>query len=85
MDRTDTDKRRAARHRVLKGGKISFHHLGTSTDCTVRNLSDTGACLIVTSQIGIPNEFDLLIESGHAVRPCRVAWRSGNKIGVSFR
>jgi len=81
----DTDKRRASRRRILKGGRISFHQLGTSTDCTIRNLSDTGACLIATSQVGIPNEFNLVTDSDKAVRRCRVEWRSGNRIGVSFK
>jgi PilZ domain-containing protein len=84
MTRTDTEKRRAPRRRVLKGGKISFRQLGTSTDCTIRNLSDTGACLLVASPVGIPNDFDLLPDGGGATMRCRVEWRSGNKIGVSF-
>ena len=82
---SDADKRRASGRRVLKGGKITFHQLGTSRDCTIRNLPDTGACLIVTSQVGIPNEFNLVTDSDKAVRPCCVEWRSRNKIGVSFK
>ena len=85
MDKPVTERRKVARRRVLKGGKISFHQLGTSTDCAVRNLSDAGACLLVTSQVGIPNEFELSIESEHTVRLCRIEWRSGSRIGVSFR
>jgi hypothetical protein len=85
MDDPATNNRRAPRHRVLKGAKISFHQLGTSTDCTIRNLSDTGACLIVESQAGIPNDFDLVLDSSKTVKHCRVQWRSTNKIGVSFR
>ncbi|MEA2948914.1 MAG: hypothetical protein QOI40_4244 [Alphaproteobacteria bacterium] len=85
MDEQDANKRRAPRHRVLKGAKISFHQLGTSTDCIMRNLSEAGACLIVESQTGIPNDFDLVLDSGKAIKRCRVEWRSGSKIGVSFR
>jgi hypothetical protein len=79
-----TDHRRAPRRKVLKGAKISFHQLGTSTDCTVRNLSNTGACLVVESQLGIPNDFDLLLASDRSIKRCRVEWRAGNKLGVSF-
>ena len=84
MDHADTNKRRSPRRRVLKGGKISFDFLGTSTDCTVRNLSDTGACLVVESQVGIPNDFDLILESDRTTKRCHVEWRTNNKIGVSF-
>jgi hypothetical protein len=69
---------------VLKGGKISFHQLGTSTDCRVRNLSEFGACLVVTSPVGVPNEFELILNRDKTPRRCRVEWRSANQIGVSF-
>ena len=81
----DHETRRAPRHKVLKGAKISFHSLMTSTECTVRNLSDTGACLVVTSQVGVPDDFDLVLDSDRSVRRCHVEWRTGAKIGVSFR
>ena len=79
------ESRRALRRKVLKGAKISFHNMMTSTDCTVRNLSDTGACLIVTSQVGVPDDFDLMLECDRSVKRCHVEWRAGTKIGVSFR
>jgi hypothetical protein len=56
-----TKKHRAERRRVLKSGKISDARLQASIDCIVRDVSDTGACLIVSSQVDIPNEFDLMI------------------------
>jgi len=37
----EDEHRIAARHRVLKGGRIQFG--GGSIDCTVRNISETGA------------------------------------------
>jgi PilZ domain-containing protein len=73
---------RAPRHRVLKAGTISFGGAGIS--CTIRNLSDTGAALEVTSPIGIPQEFILLVEADHSSRQCRVVWRKEHRIGVTF-
>jgi hypothetical protein len=81
---TDTGKRQGPRRRVLKGGKISFHQLRTSTACTIRNVSELGACLVVTGPIGIPDEFDLVMDSDKTSRRCRVEWRSANQLGVSF-
>jgi hypothetical protein len=52
------DKQRQARCRVLKGAHITFKGHGAAIDCTVRNLSDRGACLKVESPIGIPDSFD---------------------------
>jgi len=76
------EKRGASRHRVLKAGTISFGGAGIS--CTVRNLSSAGAALDVTSPIGIPNEFVLIVAADNVVRQCRIAWRKERRIGVVF-
>jgi PilZ domain len=76
----DDEHRIAARHRVLKGARIHFG--GGAIDCTVRNISDTGAALEVTSPLGIPTEFVLVTEDGQ--RPCRVVWRREKRIGITF-
>jgi hypothetical protein len=47
------EHRTAPRRRLLKAGRISFG--GGTIDCTVRNLSETGAALEVSSPVGIPN------------------------------
>jgi hypothetical protein len=49
----------------------------------VRNMSLSGARLQVTSVVGIPNTFDLLIGRAEP-RPCRVAWRTLKELGVEF-
>jgi hypothetical protein len=77
-----SEKRKSPRHRVLKAGTISFGGAGIS--CTIRNLSDDGAALDVTSPIGIPPEFVLVIEADNATRQCRVVWRKERRIGVIF-
>jgi hypothetical protein len=74
------EHRIATRHRVLKGGRIRFG--GGSIDCTVRNISDTGAALDVTSPVGIPDQFTLVTDGGHL--RCRVVWRKEKRIGVTF-
>lgn len=76
----DDEHRTTTRHRVLKGGRIQFG--GGSIDCAVRNLSETGAALDVTSPLGIPTEFILVTDGDH--RPCRVVWRKEKRIGVTF-
>lgn len=77
---SEDDHRNTPRHRVLKGARIMFG--GGSIDCTVRNLSDTGAALDVTSPLGIPTEFTLATDGEQ--RQCRVVWRKEKRIGVTF-
>jgi hypothetical protein len=77
------EHRAAARHRVLKAGTIVFTG-GGAISCVVRNLSETGAALEVTSPIGIPNTFKLAMELDHTTHHCRVVWRTERRIGVTF-
>ena len=75
------EHRNAGRHRVLKAGTIEFG--GGAMDCTVRNLSSTGAALEGTSPpLGIPAHFTLVADGNHL--PCRVVWRKEKRIGVAF-
>jgi hypothetical protein len=77
------ERRKAARHRVLKTGTITFNRAG-GISCMVRNISGAGACLEVESPIGIPDDFTLLVDIDHLRRPCRVSWRKDKRIGVVF-
>jgi len=76
------EHRTAPRRRLLKAGKISFG--GGAINCTVRNFSETGAALDVTSPVGIPDHFTLLVEVDHVDFPCHVVWRKQSRIGVRF-
>lgn len=76
------ERRDQARHRVLKAGTIEFG--GGAIDCTVRNLSETGAALDVTSPLGIPQHFTLVIAADKSHLPCHVVWRKEKRIGVKF-
>ena len=77
------EHRTASLRRLLKAGKISFG--GGAIDCTVRNLSETGAALEVSSPVGIPQQFTLVIEVDHIHVPCRIVWRKDTRIGVHFQ
>ncbi|QAU42653.1 PilZ domain-containing protein [Bradyrhizobium guangdongense] len=55
--------------------------------CTVKDVSDTGARLIVdASDHGLPlKEFFLVLSAtGLAYRRCEVAWVNGAEVGVTF-
>ena len=79
----DVERRKAQRHRTLKGGSIAFNS-GARIDCRVRNLSPLGACLDLESSIGVPDSFVLVIDSENARHPCRVIWREPKRLGVEF-
>jgi len=77
------EKRKAPRHRILKGGAIALDQ-GSVFSCVVRNISDTGACLEFAIPLDIPERFTLLIASDHFKRGCRLKWRTEKRIGVEF-
>lgn len=77
------ERRKLPRRRTLKAGSISFNR-ASSIDCRVRNISPIGACLEVASQIGIPDEFVLVIDIDHVTQPCHVVWRTATRMGVAF-
>jgi PilZ domain len=76
------EKRASERRRALRTGKIVWNNGGSVIDCTVRNISKTGALLGVLSVATVPQEFDLRWD-GNA-RPCIVVWRKPDRIGVKF-
>jgi hypothetical protein len=76
------EKRITPRHRVLKSGSIEFG--GGAIDCTVRNISETGAALEVVTPLFIPDRFTLVIKTEHFKRPCDIVWRKEKRIGVAF-
>lgn len=79
-----TEERRAApRQRTLKGGRIVINNGSSTFDCTIRNLSEIGARLRVTSIIGIPDTFHLAMDDGRQF-DCAVAWRTETELGVKF-
>jgi hypothetical protein len=77
------DYRGPSRRRVLMSGQIVFNQHFSVITCIIRNLSEDGACLEVSS-FGIPDCFDLVIDAHHLVKACTVRWRSEHRIGVSF-
>jgi hypothetical protein len=83
MESVMDERRKVARHRTLKAGHIMFNR-AAGIDCRVRNLSPEGACLEVASQVGIPNDFTLVVDSERLTQPCHVIWRTATRMGVEF-
>jgi len=80
----ETENRTALRRTTLKGARIVFNAGRSTIDCTVRNLSSKGAKLQVSSVVGIPDTFDLMLDN-RSRQPCRVIWRTLKELGIQFR
>ena len=66
----------------IEGRSIEFG--GGVFDCTIRNVSDTGAALELMTPLYIPDRFTLINATDNSKRPCRVVWRKQKRIGVTF-
>ena len=79
----EAERRRLARQRVLKTGKIVFNNGSSTISCVVRNLTAIGAKLQVETILGVPEKFSVQIMDSK-VRPCRVIWKTHSEIGIEF-
>jgi hypothetical protein len=53
--------------------------------CTLADISDVGARLIVDDVTEVPERFTIIMtEQGVPRRHCRLVWRGRNDVGVSF-
>jgi hypothetical protein len=78
-----TDERRLApRQKAFLKGRFN-NGLG-DVDCLVRELSATGAKVIFSGGITIPDVIDLHIPLKKQVMRSKVEWRNGDEMGVSF-
>jgi len=78
------ERRIAPRRNTVLPATIVFNGGRTVLSCIIRNVSETGAKLQVSSVAAIPVSFDLLVD-GHRPHACRVVWRSLKEIGVAYQ
>ncbi len=78
------NKRGAQRQRVLKAAKIVSMNQWSLVDCTVRDMSATGARIICKDQPAVQNEFRFLITSDNTICTAKVVWRRGDELGIVF-
>jgi hypothetical protein len=81
------------RSELRKHPRKSFSHRATIVGldgspigvCTLFDVSETGARLIVPASTKLPDEFILVFSrNGQVRRQCSVAWRSSDTVGVRF-
>jgi hypothetical protein len=77
-------RRPPPRQRALKKARIVFNDRRSAIDCMVRNLSPHGALLLLSSFVGVPENFDLYIDGEKTCRASRMVWKRDGKTGVEF-
>jgi hypothetical protein len=78
------ERRGSPRVRVFKKGKLIHPNNMSVFDCTIRDMSETGARLSCEETGLLPNELQLMFHAIREVRYVRVVWRRNGEIGVEF-
>ena len=78
-----SEQRKSQRLRRLKDAQLVFNDRKSVMNCTVRNVSERGAKLIVSEPYLVPTVFELAI-SGAVSRIARKVWFKEGEMGVKF-
>jgi hypothetical protein len=85
MNQDFHERRAAPRSRVFFGGEILIDSDLRPVECHVKNVSNSGANVIVQSGELLPDQFDLIIRKTNERRRAVVTWNNGRQLGVAYR
>ena len=81
--RDKSELRRSKRKALRYTANILTNKDGSTCPCTISDISETGARLLLYDDCELPDTFVLLLTSnGKAQRFCNLVWRDGKTIGV---
>jgi hypothetical protein len=80
----ENSRRTSNRRRTVLKGQVVFNDRASALDCTVRDLSDTGARITFADVFPPPPEFELVIPSKSLQVHARLVWSRGAMHGVAF-
>jgi hypothetical protein len=79
-----SETRRVTRERTFLQARIAFGDGAISAQCTVTQLSTSGARLIVSSSLSLPDRFEIAIPQRGVKFIARLVWRHDDQAGVEF-
>ena len=68
----------------MKSAKLISLDRTTVTDCSIRNISKTGAQILVESQVTVPKEFYFFQPKENVMCQAKVMWRKEKLVGIHF-
>jgi uncharacterized protein YceH (UPF0502 family) len=79
-----SERRRSTRQKSLLRGCIYFNKRRSAMDCLIRDISATGARLIFSETINVPDIVELYIPQKEETLCAHVQWHHGGEVGVAF-
>ena len=77
-------RRRTPRQKSFLRGCIYFNNRRSSVECLIRDISDKGARILISTGVNIPNSVELYIPQKDQTLRARVEWRQEDEIGLAF-
>lgn len=77
------EKRSSARKKALREAQI-YTSGSTIIDCTVKNMTKTGARVEFAAFTQLPSDFRIHFKNTGETRPAEVAWQRGLAAGIRF-
>lgn len=84
MSEQSAEQRRAGRVRTILAAEVAFGRGLPPVPCQVKDLSDTGARIIVDEAVLLPNRFELRVPRRKVTHQAQVRWRRGALLGLEF-
>jgi hypothetical protein len=78
------ERRISSRQKSFLRGCVYFNNRRSAFDCLIRDISSTGARLIFSGTVSVPDVVDLYIPQKEQTLSAQVQWRHGDEIGVAF-
>jgi len=78
------ERRTAPRQKSFLRGCLYFNNRRSSADCLIRDISESGARLIFSGTVAIPDMADLYIPQKEQTLRVHVQWRHADEVGVAF-
>jgi hypothetical protein len=83
--RKGAELRKKPRRQFHYTARILADKNGPPRECSISDISETGARILLARDEALPDRFMLLLTAtGDARRVCRVVWRTGLTLGVEF-
>ena len=78
------ERRQDIRRKTFLRGRILFNAGRSAVDCLIRDISATGARLIFSDAVSVPDLVELYIPQKEQTLMARVEWRHGDEVGIAF-
>ncbi|MGB6535404.1 MAG: PilZ domain-containing protein [Xanthobacteraceae bacterium] len=78
------ERRQSERQRSFLRGCVYFNKRRNAFDCLIRDISSTGARIIFSDTVSVPDIIDLYIPQKEQTVRAHVQWRRGDEIGLVF-